>query len=59
VFYPISFGFAPCALPSKRAILPLTAQGTYVREDGTYLVTGGTQGFTLELAKGLLNQFDI
>jgi hypothetical protein len=54
---PVAESYASAAFPVTRDILPPSSQGSYVREDGTYLVTGGTQGFTLELAKGLLDRF--
>jgi NADPH:quinone reductase-like Zn-dependent oxidoreductase len=53
---PIAESFSSCASPVRHALCPLSGQGSYVREDGTYFVTGGTQGFTLELAKGLLDR---
>ncbi|KAA6364361.1 MAG: putative type I polyketide synthase [Streblomastix strix] len=32
--------FAPISLPQYRTVIPLCSQGSYVRVDGTYLVTG-------------------
>ncbi|KAA6309826.1 MAG: putative type I polyketide synthase, partial [Streblomastix strix] len=54
VLSPIAEGFAPISLPQYRAVVPLCSQGSYIVEDGTYLVTGGTAGFSLELAAMLL-----
>jgi len=38
------------------AVVPARRQKTLVRNDGTYLITGGTQGFGLEIGKWLASK---
>jgi NADPH:quinone reductase-like Zn-dependent oxidoreductase/SAM-dependent methyltransferase/short-subunit dehydrogenase involved in D-alanine esterification of teichoic acids len=56
VLSPISLSFSDSAIPFTRPVLPLCGQGCYVNDNGTYLVTGGIQGFSLELGIGLLER---
>jgi NADPH:quinone reductase-like Zn-dependent oxidoreductase/malonyl CoA-acyl carrier protein transacylase/SAM-dependent methyltransferase len=56
VLFPIAASFSPSSIPPERGVIPLSAQGCYVKSEGSYLVTGGTQGFSLELGIGLLER---
>ncbi|KAH7828358.1 putative beta-ketoacyl synthase [Monocercomonoides exilis] len=54
--YASPFIYSPVAVPFAQKVLGKEAQGSYIDPTKTYLVTGGTAGFSLELAVGLLER---
>ncbi|KAK2958826.1 putative Highly reducing polyketide synthase easB [Blattamonas nauphoetae] len=56
VLSPIAHSFSKHAIPTTRKVIDFNSQGSYIDPEGTYIVTGGTAGFSLDLAKGLLDR---
>ncbi|KAK2961530.1 putative Phenolphthiocerol/phthiocerol polyketide synthase subunit C [Blattamonas nauphoetae] len=53
VLSPIAHAFSKHAVPQNRKVVDFNSQGSYIDPEGSYLITGGTAGFSLDLAKGV------